>query len=257
MPVTGSNLLHTYRLSIRLFSDGFSLSVLFAADQSLVQKEDVTADGSTPLYQLLEQALKRPHLMEYAFQSVELLVLSPSTCVPLEYFRREEVFPLYHLTFPSLKVSKTDVHYQILPSLEVVELFSVDRQVLQTVQDIYPDVEIVSLEGRAIETIANADRRMKDRDIHFYAMVAPKNMLVCCFKEQHLHFASTYDVDNDDDRLYYIMGAWKSLKMDEKSQPLYLNNATESLLQHLQRFIPKTQEFSGLTPNPSPKGEGS
>ena len=183
MQVTGSNLHNTYRLSIRLFSDGFSLSILYTSDNSLVQKEDVTADGSTPLYQLLEKSLQRPHLTEYTFQSVELLVLSPSTCVPLDYFRREEVFPLYNLTFPSLKVNKAEVHYQILPSLEVVELFSLNQQIRQTVQAIYPDVEIVSLEGRAIETIANADRKLQDADIHFYGMIAPKNMLICCFKE--------------------------------------------------------------------------
>ena len=240
MQVTGSNLLNTYRLSIRLFSDGFSLSILYTADNSLVQKEDVTVDGITPLYQLLEKTLQRPPFTEYSFQNVELLVLSPSTCVPLEYFRREEVFALYNLTFPSLKVGKNEVHYQILPSLEVVELFSLDPQILQTIQDQYPDVEIVSLEGRAIETLANADRKKQDRSIHFYAMVAPKNMLVCCFKEQRLHYASTFSVDNDADRLYYIMGVWKSLQMEEKTQPLYLNNASPELLQQLQRFIPKT-----------------
>ena len=200
----------------------------------------MTADGSTPLYQLLEKTLRRPRLMEYAFQSVELLVLSPSTCVPLEYFRREEVFPLYNLTFPSLKVSRNEVHYQILPSLEVVELFSLNQQIRQTVQAVYPDVEIVSLEGRAIETIANADRKLQDDDIHFYAMVAPRNMLICCFREQRLHFATTYAVDNDADRLYYIMGVWKNLQMDEETQPLYLNNASAGLQQQLQRFIPKT-----------------
>lgn len=193
-----------------------------------------------PLYQLLEKTLKRPHLMEYTFQSVELLVLSPSTCVPLEYFRREEVFPLYNLTFPSLKVSKGEVHYQILPSLEVVELFSLNQQIRQTVQDVYPDVEIVSLEGRAIETIANADRKLQDDSIHFYAMIAPKNMLICCFKEQRLYFATTYTADNDADRLYYIMGAWKNLQMDESTQPLYLNNASTELQNQAKRFIPNT-----------------
>ena len=240
MQVTGSNLLNTYRLSIRLFSDGFSLSILYAADNSLVQKEDVTVDGNIPLYEMLEKTLKRPPFTEYTFQNVELLVLSPSTCIPLEHFRREEVFALYNLTFPSLKVEKNEVHYQILPSLEVVELFSVNQQVLQTVQDLYPEVEVVSLEGRAIETIANADRKKQDRSIHFYAMIAPINMLVCCFREQRLHYASTFSVDNDADRLYYIMGVWKSLQMDEKTQSLYINNASPELLQHLQRFIPKT-----------------
>ena len=240
MQVTGSNLHNIYRLSIRLFSDGFSLSILYTSDNSLVEKEDVTADGRTPLYQLLEKALQRPRLTEYTFQSVELLVLSPSTCVPLEFFRREEVFPLYNITFPSLKVSKTEVHYQILPQLEVVELFSVNQQILQTIQGIYPDVEIVSLEGRAIETIATADRKLQDNSIHFYAMIAPKNMLVCCFKEQRLHFATTYTVDNDADRLYYIMGVWKNLQMDEQTQLLHLNNASIELLNQAKRFIPNT-----------------
>lgn len=240
MQVTGNNLHHTYRLSIRLFSDGFSFSVLYTSDNSLVQKEDVTADGSTPLYQLLDKTLRRPRLTEYNFQSVELLVLSPSTCVPLEYFRREEVYPLYNLTFPSLKVSRNEVHYQILPSLEVVELFSLNQQILQTVQAIYPDAEIVSLEGRAIETIANADRKLQDSAPHFYAMIAPRNMLICCFRNHRLHFATTYSVDNDTDRLYYIMSVWKNLQMDEQTQPLYLNNAGTELLSQAKRFIPNT-----------------
>ena len=96
----------------------------------------------------------------------------------------------------------------------MVEIFSVNQQLLQTIQAIYPNLEVVSLEGRAIETIANADRKKQDRNIHFYAMIAPKNMLVCCFKEQRLHYASTFNVENDNDRLYYIMGAWKSLQMN-------------------------------------------
>ena len=128
----------------------------------------------------------------------------------------------------------------------MVELFSLNQQILQTIQAIYPDVEINSLEGRAIETITNADRKKEGAGIHFYAMVAPKNMLVCCFKEQRLYFASTFTVDNDADRLYYIMGVWKSLQMEEKTMPLYLNNASAELLQQLQRFIPKTFKVDSL-----------
>ena len=121
-----------------------------------------------------------------------------------------------------------------------MELFSLNQQIRQTVQDVYPDVEIVSLEGRAIETIANADRKLQDDSIHFYAMIAPKNMLICCFKEQRLYFATTYTADNDADRLYYIMGAWKNLQMDESAQPLYLNNASTELQNQAKRFIPNT-----------------
>ena len=240
MQVTGSNQPNTYRLSIRLFSDGFSLSVLYTSDNSLAQKVDVTAEDDTPLHELRGKALRRFDPATYSFQRVELLVLSPSTCVPLEYFRREEVFSLYHLTFPSLTVSKPEVHYQILPSLEVVELFSLNQQLLQTVQDVCPDVQILSLEGRAIEDIAAADRKRQEGGIHFYAMIAPRNMLVCCLLEQRLHLATTYQADNDADRLYYIMGVWKSLKMDEKTQALYLNNASQELLAQAKRFILNT-----------------
>ena len=65
-------------------------------------------------------------------------------------------------------------------------------------------------------------------------------MLVCCFREQRLHFATTYAVDNDADRLYYIMGAWRSLQMNEKTQSLHLNNASAELLSQAKRFIPNT-----------------
>lgn len=237
MLATGNNPLNTYRLSIRISADGFSLSIYNVLDGALLQSKQQNAVAGTPIHVILEEELRCPRLMGYNFQQVELLADTPSTCVPLECFRREEVTALYRLAFPSLSVSNEEIRYQILPSLEVVELYSLDAHIHATVQGLYPDAQFSSYEGKKLEEVFVQSRHSNPGKVTFHAMVLEEGLLICSFLSGKLHFANTYRVDNDADRTYFIMSVWKSLGLEAESDTLHLHNFSSSMVQTMQRFI--------------------
>ena len=89
MLATGSNSLTGYRLSIRFGADGFSFSVGSTLDGSVVQTDRFPVSEPTAAADVLRQALQKPYLMDYRFQSVELVADTLTTIVPLEHREQE------------------------------------------------------------------------------------------------------------------------------------------------------------------------
>ena len=137
MLATGSNSLTSYRLSICLSADGFSFSVLNTLDGQAVQTDCFPVSEASDVSDVLRQALRKPYLMDYRFQSVEFIVEGLSTIVPLEHFNKSDMLAFYRLCFPSEQASVADMQYQILSSLEVVMLFRLDQDILRIVQECY------------------------------------------------------------------------------------------------------------------------
>lgn len=228
-------------MSIRIDAGGFSLSVYNVLNGSLMQTEEIACKEPSLLPRMLEDALRRPRLQEFNFRNVELLADTPSTYVPLEYFRREETQPLYKLVFPSYDRSADEIRYQILPSLETTAIYSLPAGVADAVQSVYPSVEISCHEGCMLEDAFIAVRKAVQDEPALFAVIEEEKMLLCSFRSDMLHFASSYQAAVDADRLYYIMSVWKSLEMDEHRDTLLLCDASEELMAEARRFIKKVE----------------
>ena len=127
MLATGNKSLTGYRLSIRFSADGFSFSVLSTLDGSELQTDRFPVSEKDSVTDILRQALQKPYLMDYRFQSVEFATDAPSTIVPLEHFSKSEMLAFYRLCFPREQARVADMQYQLLPSLEAVMIFSLDQ----------------------------------------------------------------------------------------------------------------------------------
>lgn len=235
MLATGNNPLDSYRLSIRISTDGFSLYIHSTADGKLLKSEHIPfgKDGTTGI--MLEGSLRKMEMLGYNFSQVTLAADTPSTYVPLEYFRKEEMAHIYNLTFPNMKTAGKDVQYRIMPSLEVVELFSIDTRISDIVQGHYPNVQTTSFRGEMLEQAASLSKRLSTPCMH--AVLAEGKMLLCSFTRGKLQFAATYDTTSDADCTYFIMAVWKSLNLDLSRDRLYLKGASEELRTNLNRFI--------------------
>lgn len=236
---TGSNTLNTYRLSIRLHAGGFSFFIHNGLDASLVQQEDFFYEESTPAQVLLERALHRPRIMDYRFSSVELIVLAPTTCIPLEHFRKGDMMGLYKLNYPEAQITIGDIQYQILPSIEVVLLFQLNPLLLKVVQETYPDIQVSCMDGKILEETAEKDRKTTDKDIHLYAHVIGEKLHICSFRENRLHYTSTHHADNDADRIYFLFAIWKTLKLDEEKAACFLKGASKELETNIRKYLLK------------------
>ena len=241
MLATGSNTLTGYRLSIRSDADGFSFSVCNTLDGSTVQTDRFPVSLPQEAGEVLREALRKPYLMDYRFQAVELVHDTPSTIVPLEHFSKGDMLAFYRLCFPRQQVSVTDMQYQILSSLEVVMIFRLDRDILRIVQECYPDVKVCCSEAEQLEHFAAmqerrpapADSQQRDAYVRF----GEKQFYVAVFSRSTLQYAASQAADNDNDRTFLLLGIWKALDMNATRDTCHLEGASKELQKTLAEYI--------------------
>ena len=241
MLATGSNTLTSYRLSIRSDADGFSFSVCNTLDGSVVQTDRFAAAEPSEAGETLREALRKPYLMDYRFQAVELVLDTPSTIVPLEHFSKSDMLAFYRLCFPGQQASVADMQYQILPSLEVVMVFRLDRDILRIVQECYPDVKVCCADATLLEHFAAMHERRpapadsQQRDA--YVRLGEKQFFVAVFSRSRLQYAASQPADNDSDRAYLLLGIWKALAMNAQRDVCHLEGASKGLQKTLSEYI--------------------
>ena len=102
MPVTGNKSLLNYSLSIRLCADGFSFLVYSLGSGQLLLQESLPCAADETLADALERGLQLPRIAGRHYERVVLYSTSPSTRVPLDEFRREDMLAVYRLTFAGM-----------------------------------------------------------------------------------------------------------------------------------------------------------
>lgn len=241
MLATGNKSLTGYRLSIRFSADGFSFSVLSTLDGSELQTDRFPVSEKDSVTDILRQALQKPYLMDYRFQSVEFATDAPSTIVPLEHFSKSEMLAFYRLCFPKEQARVADMQYQLLPSLEAVMIFSLDQNLLRTVQEYYPDVKVCSTDALQLEHFAAEQaQRPFSEDIEqrdAYVCFAAKQFFIAVFCRNKLIYAATQSADNDNDRIFLLLGIWKALEMNTQRDVLHQEGASKELQKTLAEYL--------------------
>jgi len=257
MPATGSNSFTNYRLSIRFSADGFSFSVSSTLDGSVVQEDRFPVTDPAAMADVLRQALRKPYLMDYRFQSVELVTEGPSTIVPLEHFNKSDMLAFYRLCFPSatsqgsmanlqssmfnVQCSMADMQYQILSPVEAVMLFRLDQSLLRIVQECYPDVKACCADAQELERIAAMQEKRpapEDAQQHdVYLHVAEHTFFIAVFARSKLLYAASQPAANDADRTFLLLGIWKALDLNPQRDVLHLEGASRELQKTLAEYI--------------------
>ena len=241
MLATGSNSLSGYRLSIRFGADGFSFSVSSTLDGSIVQSDRFPVSGASAPDEVLRQALRKPYLMDYRFQSVELVADTQATIVPLEHFSKGDMLAFYRLCFPGQQVSVADMQYQILSSLEAVMIFRLDQNILHIVQECYPDVKVCCTDAQQLEHFASLqEKRLAPADAQqrdAYVQFDDKRFFIAVFLRSKLQYASSQAADNDSDRIFLLLGIWKALDMHAQRDVCHLVGASAELQKTIGEYI--------------------
>lgn len=237
MLATGNKTLNTYKLSIRAFADGFSFSVVSLLDGTLMREEEMRVEPGDDPAQVLTRILQRPRLTHYNYTAIELQVASPATIIPLDAFHREDMVSLYRLNFPQEEARKEDVQYEMLSSMEVVVLFSLNVNLRNAVTDLYPEATVRSLLSICMERALAQHRKGDMKHADFFAYVGKEQMTLCAMREGKLHFACSYDAKVDADRLFHLLAVWKTLEMDIETDICHAEGLSDHLQEELRRYI--------------------
>lgn len=202
-----------------------------------MQVEEVRPRGGETSQDALRLALTRPRGMDFHFEVVRLISDSPCTFLPVEEFRSSDALAFYRLNFPDVQWQPAQVRYDILAQMEVVVLYSMDPQSVQTVTALFPDAQVRSLVGLWLQEFSDANRRLKDTAPHFYVHIEEHQMLVALFEQERLRFACAYPVSNDPDRLYYLLAVWKQMGLDGEKHHCTLRGASDVLTANVRKYV--------------------
>ncbi len=223
---TGNKKITEQELSIRIYSDGFSFSTPHS-------QKDVKVRQGESLDAVLEEAFKTNALLRPDYDEVNIYADYPSTRIPLDEFRSEEAQALYKLTFGQDSLQGMNMHYEMLPALEVIEVFALDSIIEKTILRHYPHASIHSYFGQLMNKMWAKDRRHQGADKRLYAHCNDRQLFIFSYENGKLQYANSFEVNSIDNQLYYLLYTWKQLGFNQKDDTcilLYNNRAFVTLL---------------------------
>ncbi len=231
MPVTGNKSFSPLSLSIRMRADGFSFFVCDVQSNTLIRGAHFEASEGMSLADKLRQELGNPEYFNRQIDQAYVLVCTPSTHVPLDVFSRDEARDLLAFTFPETNLMTSRVAYTILPELESVELFALDREVEDAVLQYYPTARIFASRSMLLERLLRFDG---DRDVDensFYCCLTDEGVELAQFADGRLRYANSFVTHEPANIQYYALNAWQMLGLDAEHDHLVI--IAESTREHL------------------------
>ena len=240
MPVTGNKSLLNYSLSIRHHADGFSFYVQSTESGSVILQEDIKLQDGEEAHTALERGLSSKRISGHCYERVNMLVATPSTRLPLDEFRRDDMLAIYRTAYHGTKAKREDMKFQVLPALEVVELFTLSPQIEATLHQHYPSAVIQSLYGTVLQHISESQQG-STKPLSFHAISLDNQIFIIQLQRGHLTYANAFQATKPEDQLYFLLYIWKLFNLDAHHDTCTLYNTKKELLTLARDFIANVQ----------------
>lgn len=235
------------RLTLRVAKGSLSFSLPDnSADTQIVYEPYVPKSGvSMPAN--LREAFKTVPLLSRPLSRAQVLIDSPSLLIPIEEYKEEDNELLYFHSFPDAEGSL--VLSNVLPQLNAVALFAVNKDLKLVVEDHFPDVRFTLLMRPVWDYLRHRSLVGNRRKLYVYCH---DNVLeIVSFERNRFIFANRYDARHAKDMIYFILFVWKQLALDQQRDELFLVGNLpdkEKLLETLRKYI---QVVSVINPSAS------
>lgn len=211
------------RLSIRITADGFSFITEDPATGALWRRDDFPVADPADFTATLRRALD--HIAEAQYAAVEVVVSSPSTRIPLDEFRRDDLPTLYRVVFPATPLAGQDICYTILPQLEVAEIFTIAHEARLAVSERYPLCAFRNVAGHELERMLARHRREPRPALYIHTF--DHTLLVASFADGEMTFANTFPTATTADALYFTLYTFQTLGLDPRKARIIVSGNEE------------------------------
>lgn len=183
------------------------------------------------------QAIKSTPMAQQDYNFVDIFTDGPTMPVPLSEFDEDDVPELFYFNFPSLK-GRTKVYYDTLPYLNALLLFSMDRDVSNTLLDYFPSAKFRSnLTALIRQWVARYPFSSSLPRLYCYLCEGKLTLVVV--KQAMLEFVNTYDIHNPNDSLYYIASIAQRFGVTANGERIYVSgfgHEAEELAKNMDRI---------------------
>lgn len=221
------------RLIIRISRDGIMLS---CTEEKTVKFERYPLNSGIALAANMREALQTVAMLKDEYNKVVVLTDSPVLTIPVSLFNEEEQVKLYQHAFTQRELQL--VTHAILPDLNAVAVFSVQKDLYQVLRDRFQQVNFQPLMSAVWHHMYQ--KSFTGQNQKLYGYFHDKKIEVFAFGQNRLKFQNVYNVSTTEDAVYFLLSAWKQLGLDAQSDELHLSGQMadkEELKTLLQKFL--------------------
>ena len=206
------------RLTIRISANHLSFAVGDPQQDGHIAYEQYELNNGISIAANLREAFNRSELLQSGFRRTLILIDNPVMLVPTDEFQEQDVETLYKHT---LKWRRSDdVVTSVLPDLNAVAVFTINKDLRLVVDDHFEDVRIqpmIQAVWSHLHHRASAGSRRK-----MFVYYHEKQLEVFSFQQNRFRFSNSYEASSINDMLYFILYAWKEIGMNAESDELHL-----------------------------------
>lgn len=234
----------TGRMTIRVGKGTLSFSVLEKTEQedgtstSTIKYEPYVVKSGVSIAANLREAFKTSDLLATEARRVRVLIDTPVLMVPVELFEEATMAESYIHAFPGR--AQDTVLYNVLPDLNAVAVFSINKDLKLVLDDHYQDVQIISAllpVWRHLHSRSYTGVRSK-----LYGYFHEHCVDVIAYRQNRFKFCNQFDVRHPQEALYFLLYVWKQLALNNEHDELHLVGdlpEEEWLTQELKKYLKK------------------
>ena len=231
------NLAIKQRLTIRIGRGTLSFAMPQEQGKDIVYEPFVVKSGVS-MSANLREAFRQADLLLQAPSRVRVSIDSDVLLVPIETFNENDIETLHNHAFP--RQEQDAMYYNVLPDLNAVAVFSMNRDLRLVVDDHFQDV-------RLITAISPVWRHLHQRSFtgsrqKLYGYFHENRLEVFGFQQNRFRFSNSFDAVRTKDSIYYLLYIWNQLQLDAKHDELHLVGEIpeqEQLLDELKHYVEK------------------
>ena len=223
------------RLTLRIGRNAMGVLAQDEEDGGLAYEPIVVKSGISMAANLRE-ALKSSDLLSQPCNRLRVLIDSDVLMVPVELFSEQTMEEMYNHAFT--RQDQNTVLYNVLPDLNAVAVFSMNKDLRLVLNDHYNDIRLISAISpvwRYLHQRSFTGSRQK-----LYAYFHEKRLELFAFQQNRFVFCNTFKASRVPDALYFMLYVWKQLQLRPKYDDLCLVGdipMENSLVAQLKKFV--------------------
>lgn len=235
------------RLTIRVAKGSLSFSLPDNTSGTQIVYEPYVPKSGVSMPANLREAFKTVPLLNRPVSRAQVLIDCPALLIPIEEYKKDDNELLYLHSFPEAEGSL--VMSNVLPQLNAVALFAVNKDLKLVADDHFADVRFTLLMRPVWDYLRR--RSMVGNRRKLFAYYHDNVLEIVSFERNRFIFSNRYEARHVKDLVYFILFVWKQLALDQQRDELFLiGNLLDKdvLLDTLRKYI---QVVSVINPSAS------
>ncbi len=226
-----------HRLTLRIGRGTMAFATLSNNDEqkSIVYEPYVVKSGVS-IAANLREAFKTSDLLLQAPPRVQLMLDTDVLLVPVDLFSEQTMDDMLHHAFPLTEPDATC--YNVVPDLNCVALFAINRDLRLVVDDHFSDVQIIAAASPVWRHLHQRSYTGASRKLYGY--FHERRLDVFCFQQNRFRFFNSYEAGRSHDALYFLLYVWRQLQLSAVDDELHIAGDVpeqEWLMAQLRRYL--------------------